>query len=895
MYKLLPSNKFYNLSNRYKLLQFEKNILNNNIYSFILFSSLFKNNKNINNFDEIVINFINKIKKNNLKLDNLIRCNIYILSGSSLKKINNNDYDKSLILYKNNNKYSCLVKKKNDELIFKQDNKILNKLILEGGVKNRSRVPFKNKTWQSPSYIALKRKKSNTLLNNSKSPPSKINKVASQSTPAPKQSSPVPKQSSPASKQSSSSSTIPNLINNNNNNNNIVMNDEISNKNTNEIWNNYSLGLNNKFNDNLYYTKESVDKFLIDNIKYINDSNNNFLKRAEKYKEIIIASFTNEYRSDLHMLLHNINNIINNRIKYDNRFSFVPERNEIIVNIVVSGGTGINNLFKLNDRTVSPDIDSKLIILSPSSLYINDIYNKGNQYDKENDEKLKESINNFHKQLISVRNILDEELYKIAEDTSDLYKKTKVGKRYNLFEKDNMIFKMEDIYHRLYKYCMILLKENDIEYEKIDFFYKLNRDNSNHLKFTRSIDKNFIQKRHNVLLSGYDFSHILTNKKTIDDNDVKDIKLRTNQVLLYSLDLTFENVDFFKGLSGIIDITIVLPNHIGFFKDIKEIKMNYRGSIINIKNINKNNAKQDINKMKKMNLRDPTKDLKDSVRLNTLNTVVSSQDGGNTNNLYNNEDNILQDKFEEWVKLNNYRVNKNNKNKYEERFWNTNQNDNNKIIKIKQKGGGDNRLEAIHQKHVILLNQVKDFKLLSLCITDVLDRDDLEIQKNIFEKIKSNNKSILKYNLGNTKNFKQTFKNNILNKYSQLPNIKRNFPVNNDFEYFLNNNEVNTNELFYSDSTKKYYSNDKNNMIYGFRYLRALLSLDVNNIKYLYHFYNKETSVFDENNTGFIREIHYYILNNVVHSIKSNDDKDINSLYWKIFTNIRSITKVINN
>ena len=84
-------------------------------------------------------------------------------------------------------------------------------------------------------------------------------------------------------------------------------------------------------------------------------------------------------------------------------------------------------------------------------------------------------------------------------------------------------------------------------------------------------------------------------------------------------------------------------------------------------------------------------------------------------------------------------------------------------------------------------------------------------------------------------------------------------------------------------------------MIYGFRYLRALLSLDMNNIKYLYHFYNKETSVFDENNTGFIREIHYYILNNVVHSIKSNDDKDINSLYWKIFTNIRSITKVINN
>ena len=113
--------------------------------------------------------------------------------------------------------------------------------------------------------------------------------------------------------------------------------------------------------------------------------------------------------------------------------------------------------------------------------------------------------------------------------------------------------------------------------------------------------------------------------------------------------------------------------------------MNYRGSIINIKNINKNNAKQDINKMKKMNLRDPTKDLKDSVRLNTLNTVVSSQDGGNTNNLYNNEDNILQDKFEEWVKLNNYRVNKNNKNKYEERFWNTNQNDNNKIIKLNKK------------------------------------------------------------------------------------------------------------------------------------------------------------------------------------------------------------------
>jgi hypothetical protein len=90
--------------------------------------------------------------------------------------------------------------------------------------------------------------------------------------------------------------------------------------------------------------------------------------KLEHFKEIIIAAFTDHMRDDILSLIKSIETDINERM-YNagikgyavlNSKESVGERNP--VRIVISGGSGFNNLIDINERPISPDIDVKLCL-----------------------------------------------------------------------------------------------------------------------------------------------------------------------------------------------------------------------------------------------------------------------------------------------------------------------------------------------------------------------------------------------------------------------------------------------------------------------------------------------------------------------------------------------------
>lgn len=271
-----------------------------------------------------------------------------------------------------------------------------------------------------------------------------------------------------------------------------------------------------------WYSLEQVNNFLIAQCsKSINSKKVG--EQMEAIKEIYISTFTNIFRVDIYTTIHNINigleEFINNLSQGPHNYLKISS-----AKLIISGGDCFNLLLNSkSNRPISPDIDVKLVIESPSA---NRLHNNNSNTDYINSIERQEDIQFFNISLLLVRNklyeLLDEEVISLN----------------NLISEYNSRFTYA--YSNLCEYCKKLM----------------NTENIPTLDFKNGKPIKVFQKRFNHMESGY-FQKI--GAKLNDPFTI-------NNVLLYSIDGIFEgkSESSYNGINGILDIVFSFPTHSGY-------------------------------------------------------------------------------------------------------------------------------------------------------------------------------------------------------------------------------------------------------------------------------------------------------------------------------------------
>ena len=295
-----------------------------------------------------------------------------------------------------------------------------------------------------------------------------------------------------------------------------------------------------------WYSLEQVNNFLITQCsKSINSK-----KVGEQMKaiqQIHVATFTNIFRVDIYTTIHNINigleEFINNLSQGPHNYLEISS-----AKLIISGGDCFNLLLNSKtNRPISPDIDVKLVIESPSA---NRLHNNNSKTNYINSRERKTNIQLFNISLLLVRNklyeLLDEEVISLN----------------NLISEYNSRF--IDTYSNLCEYCKKLM----------------NTENIPTLDFKNGKPIKVFQKRFNHMESGY------SQKAGAKLND----PFTTTNVLLYSIDGIFEgkNENSHNGINGILDIVLSLPTHSGYMINDEYDKLEYNKNITELYIMNKN-------------------------------------------------------------------------------------------------------------------------------------------------------------------------------------------------------------------------------------------------------------------------------------------------------------------
>ena len=238
-------------------------------------------------------------------------------------------------------------------------------------------------------------------------------------------------------------------------------------------------------------------------------------EKLEFFKEIIIAVFTDKMRSEILMSIKNIQEYITDDIGINAR-------------IIISGGSGFNNLINAEQRPISPDIDVKLCLHTKEAIELH------NHMTTEKKLPLNEVQ---EKQIIVARQLLV-----IRTHLFDAMKEE--GKRLN-----NIIFELKKVnelntmFKDLYQYCSLTLMGG----QDIPFL--------NYLVDRKKFDVNQLTKvtvRETLMRRG------------IDGKPEEKKPYKLHDVFLYSLDLPFNNFTGYESLAGILDIVVSIPGHIGY-------------------------------------------------------------------------------------------------------------------------------------------------------------------------------------------------------------------------------------------------------------------------------------------------------------------------------------------
>lgn len=295
-----------------------------------------------------------------------------------------------------------------------------------------------------------------------------------------------------------------------------------------------------------WYSLEQVNNFLIAQCsKSINSKKVG--QQMEAIKEIYISTFTNIFRVDIYTTIHNINigleEFINNLSQGPHNYLKISS-----AKLIISGGDCFNLLLNSkSNRPISPDIDVKLVIESPSA---NRLHNNNSNTDYINSRDRQEDIQLFNISLLLVRNklyeLLDEEVISLN----------------NLISEYNSRFTYA--YSNLCEYCKKLM----------------NTENIPTLDFKNGKPIKVFQKRFNHMESGY--SQKIGDKL----NDPFTI----NNVLLYSIDGIFEgkSESSYNGINGILDIVFSFPSHSGYMINGDYDKVEYNKNITELYIMNKN-------------------------------------------------------------------------------------------------------------------------------------------------------------------------------------------------------------------------------------------------------------------------------------------------------------------
>ena len=291
-------------------------------------------------------------------------------------------------------------------------------------------------------------------------------------------------------------------------------------------------------------------------------------EKLDFFKEIIIAVFTDKMRSEILTSIKNIQKYIIDNIRINAR-------------IIISGGSGFNNLNNIEQRPISPDIDVKLCLHTKEAIELH------NHMTTEKKLPLNEVQ---EKQIIVARQLLV-----IRTHLFDAMKEE--GKRLNniIFEL-NKVNELNTMFKDLYEYCSsTLMGGRDIPF-------------LNYLVDRKKFDVNQLTKvtvRETLMRRG------------IDGKPEEKKPYKLHDIFLYSLDLPFNNFTGYESLAGILDIVVSIPGHIGYI--LPDYSTNTLSTTLKCYNITVDYYKYELIKLVRYGLRTQNKKiLKDLVRYRIL-------------------------------------------------------------------------------------------------------------------------------------------------------------------------------------------------------------------------------------------------------------------------------------
>ena len=282
-------------------------------------------------------------------------------------------------------------------------------------------------------------------------------------------------------------------------------------------------------------------------------------EKLEHFKEIIIAAFTDYMRKYILESIKNIETDINLKMYnagikgYDvsNSKESVGERNP--VRIVISGGSGFNNLIVKNSRPISPDIDVKLCLHTQEAI---DLHKHMTQNKNVNQNVNMNKNVNMNQNVNMNKNVNDKNI----ENLQMVVAKQLLILRIHLFnamkieaEKLNKIIfkkwkKLNNMFNKLRKYCEEKFNDNK------------------EIPFLKSLDPNVDEKWRKNFSRDQPVKVLVreTLMKRGIDGDPEENPYKLHDIFLYSLDLPFNGKTGFDSLAGILDIVVSIPGHIGY-------------------------------------------------------------------------------------------------------------------------------------------------------------------------------------------------------------------------------------------------------------------------------------------------------------------------------------------
>jgi len=329
-------------------------------------------------------------------------------------------------------------------------------------------------------------------------------------------------------------------------------------------------------------------------------------QKLEHFKEIIIAAFTDHMRDVILLLIKNIETDINNRmyeagIEGDINFTSLEKP----VRIVISGGSGFNNLISINDRPISPDIDVKLCLHTQEAIALHNhmTQNKNvnqnvNMNQNVNDEDIKNLQMVVAKQLLIVRT----HLFNVMKDEAEIFSKDIIKP---------LVEDFNNMFQKLYQHCKTLMVE-EMAGKDIPFLKSLDLNENEDVE---GIWKKEFNETVKVLVRE------TLMKRGIDGEPEENNPYKLHDVFLYSLDLPFNRKTGFESLAGILDIVVSIPGHIGYI--LPDYSTNtssvFESNILGCYNITKDYYKYELIKLITYGLRTTNKKiLKDLERYKIL-------------------------------------------------------------------------------------------------------------------------------------------------------------------------------------------------------------------------------------------------------------------------------------